>query len=60
MIVMSARPSRADRFSVMQNDTQVTFYVTRASGTGSATVPLTVVDDCGNWQTVVGGGLNAF
>jgi hypothetical protein len=34
---------------------RVTFQV-RRTATGGATVPFTVVDDCGTWQTFVGGG----
>jgi hypothetical protein len=37
----------------------VTFTVRRAAA-GSTTVPLTVVDTCGNWPTLVGGGASAF
>lgn len=40
----------------------VTITVTRqASRAGQAvTVPLTITDDCGEWQTFVGGGANSF
>jgi len=39
---------------------QVTFTVRRsANGTGT-TVPFTLTDDCGDWQTFVGGGPSAF
>src|SRR5439155_26001065 len=34
---------------------RVTFQVRRTAG-GGGTVPFTVVDDCGTWQTFVGGG----
>ena len=37
----------------------VVFYVRRI-GAGSVTVPLLGVDRCGDWNTFVGGGPNAF
>jgi hypothetical protein len=39
---------------------QTQFTVTRATAGQAATVPLTVVDSCGEWPTVVGGGPGAF
>jgi hypothetical protein len=39
--------------------TQATFTVRRVSA-GAVTVPLTVIDGCGAWQTFVGGGTSAF
>lgn len=36
-----------------------TFYVRRLAA-GPATVPITVVDACGSWNTFVGGGAGAF
>jgi len=39
----------------------LTFSIRRQNpATPSATVPLTVTDDCGAWQTFVGGGRNAW
>jgi hypothetical protein len=38
---------------------QTSFTVRRAGG-GAATVPIVVVDDCGEWPTFVGGGNSAF
>jgi hypothetical protein len=38
----------------------VTLTVRHASPGSSTTVPLTVVDGCGSWPTLVGGGANAF
>jgi uncharacterized protein (DUF1501 family) len=38
---------------------QATFHVRRVSP-GAATVPLVVVDDCGEWKSFVGGGAGAF
>ena len=37
-----------------------TFYVQRAAGNSAVTVPLVVEDDCGTWETFVGGGAAAF
>jgi glucose/arabinose dehydrogenase len=39
---------------------QLTFTVRQAGPGAAATVPLTVVDDCGDWPTLVGGGTSAF
>lgn len=36
------------------------FHVRRKSVVSPVTVPLTVVDNCGNWSTFVGGGINGF
>jgi hypothetical protein len=38
----------------------VNFVVERLQAGQATTVPLTVVDGCGAWQTLVGGGPNAF
>jgi hypothetical protein len=40
--------------------TSMTFYVRRVT-TGQATsLPFAVIDDCGSWTTLAGGGANAF
>jgi hypothetical protein len=39
---------------------QVTFTVVRQASGQASTVTLTVVDGCGAWPTLVGGGPNAF
>jgi hypothetical protein len=39
---------------------QFTFTVRRATEGAATTVPLTVVDACGNWSSFVGGGPTAF
>jgi VCBS repeat-containing protein len=41
------------------NTTRVTFSVTRATPGQATTVPLVVVDGCGEWPTFVGGGIRA-
>ena len=40
--------------------TQTTFTVDRVTDGASTTVPLVVVDGCGDWSTFVGGGPSAF
>jgi len=39
---------------------QVSFVVRRAAAGQATTVPLTVMDSCGGWPTLVGGGPGAF
>ena len=39
---------------------ELTFLVRRTTAGAATTLPLTLVDDCGEWQTFVGGGPNAF
>ena len=39
---------------------QVTFVVHRNANGAGTTVPFTLTDDCGDWQTFVGGGPSAF
>jgi hypothetical protein len=39
---------------------RLTFYVRRASPGGAATVPLILIDECGEYRTFVGGGAGAF
>jgi hypothetical protein len=39
---------------------QTSFIVRRAAPGQASTVPLIVTDACGDWQTLVGGGANAF
>jgi hypothetical protein len=36
------------------------FTIRRTSNGKAVTVPLTVVDSCGEWKTLVGGGAGAF
>jgi hypothetical protein len=42
------------------NPTSVTFYIRRQTPGQAVTVPLEVTDDCGAWQTLVGGGAAGF
>jgi hypothetical protein len=39
---------------------QTTFTVRRFTASFASTVPFWVIDDCGAWQTFVGGGPGAF
>jgi hypothetical protein len=54
--------SGAGSFSVSlpSGTRQTTFTLTRLAAGQAATVPLVVVDSCGEWPTVVGGGPSAF
>jgi hypothetical protein len=40
--------------------TSLTFFVRRAAAGASTTVPISAVDTCGEWPTLVGGGPDAF
>jgi hypothetical protein len=40
--------------------TSVSFFIRQQTPGQAATVPLTVVDTCGNWPTFVGGGAGTF
>jgi hypothetical protein len=40
--------------------TQVSFLVERSAAAGGATVPLVLSDGCGDWESLVGGGPDAF
>jgi hypothetical protein len=48
-----------DEYTVPGNASAIEFTVTRIVAGQPTTVPLTVVDDCGVWKTLVGGGANA-
>jgi hypothetical protein len=54
------RPSTGFTVSFASGTQQATFTVRRQTPGQTTTVPLTVVDDCGAWQTFVGGGPSAF
>jgi len=52
---------RTGAFDVdLQGVGQTTFTVHRATAGQATTVPFTVVDDCGDWPSFVGGGPTAF
>jgi hypothetical protein len=46
--------------NIPANTSSVTFTVARVTPNQATTVPFTVVDTCGEWPTLVGGGTNAF
>ena len=46
--------------SLPAGTTQVVLFVSRLSPGAPTTVPMVVVDGCGDWETSVGGGPNAF
>lgn len=47
-------------FALSAGSTQMTFVIRQAVAGQAATVPLFVVDSCGDWQTLAGGGPAAF
>jgi spore coat protein U-like protein len=54
------RPNGSFTESFAPGTQQATFIVRRQTPGQPTTVPFTVVDDCGAWQTFVGGGPSAF
>jgi hypothetical protein len=61
VFVDSVGPVQAGQSTFFGPLTQsASFVITRTPGAQSATVELTVVDACGPWPTVVGGGPNAW
>jgi hypothetical protein len=50
----------ANRNVMLPLETRAVSFTVRHAGSGATTVPLTVVDGCGSWPTLVGGGANAF
>jgi subtilisin family serine protease len=61
-VIETGAQARAGNFSVTlpASSNEYTFVIRRVSSGGGVTVPLTAVDDCGEWNTFVGGGPNAF
>ena len=56
-----ARPGGNFTATIPAGTQQVTFLVRRSPANApSTTVPFTVIDDCGEWKTFVGGGATAF
>jgi hypothetical protein len=47
-------------YTVPTNTQTVTFTVRRATAGQATTVPVVVIDGCGEWSTLVGGGAGAF
>jgi len=62
LIDVAGQTGRTGAFTVPLPDrpTSLTFVVRRVTPGQPTTVPLTVVDDCGTWPTLVGGGVGAF
>jgi hypothetical protein len=59
-VTLNGQPvTSGQTFSVPANTTALDFTVERATPGQPTTVPFTVVDGCGEWQTFVGGGTNA-
>ena len=54
------RPGGSFTYALPAGTQQTTFTVRRQTPGQTSTVPFTVVDDCGGWQTFVGGGPSAF
>jgi hypothetical protein len=62
LIDVAGQSGRSGAFVAPLTDrpTSVTFFVRRATPGQGTTVPLTVVDSCGEWPSFVGGGASAF
>lgn len=62
LIDAGSQVGRSGSFSLAlpSSPSQFSFTVRRATAGVATTVPLTVVDGCGDWPTFVGGGPNAF
>jgi endoglucanase len=62
LVDVAGETGKSGVFSVPLPDhpTSITFFVRRATPGQPTTVPLTVVDTCGEWPTLVGGGPGAF
>jgi hypothetical protein len=62
LIDVGATTGRTGSFTSILSpvSTQTSFVLRQAAAGQAATVPLTVVDGCGDWPTVVGGGASAF
>jgi len=60
-VEIPGQPTRSTAFTwtLPANTTQATFTVHRTAA-GPVQLPFTVVDNCGDWTTFVGGGASAF
>jgi hypothetical protein len=56
---MTSSPAN-DTLTLTDRPATLTFNVARATAGRATTVPLVLVDDCGEWKTFVGGGPNGF
>jgi hypothetical protein len=61
LVDVGGQSGRTGAFTVsLPGASATTSFTVRRAGPGAATVALTVVDGCGSWQTLVGGGPGAF
>jgi hypothetical protein len=62
LIDVAGQNGKSGAFTVPLTDrpASLTFFVRRAAAGQPTTAPLTVVDICGEWPTLVGGGPTAF
>ena len=61
LVDVGGQAGRMGAFAVSLPGTSVSAsFAVRRAGSGAATVRLDVVDRCGRWPTLVGGGPNAF
>jgi len=62
LVDVAGQTGKSGAFSVPLTDhpASLTFFVRRATPGQATTVPLTIVDSCGDWPTLVGGGPSAF
>jgi hypothetical protein len=61
LIDIAGQSGRSGAFTVgfPSFPSSVEFFI-RHAGPGATTVPFIVVDDCGDWRSLAGGGPNAF
>lgn len=61
VLTMAGQPVAGNALVPLPGRPQTIVLTVRRSGdAGAVTVPLTVTDDCGDWQTFVGGGHDLF
>ena len=61
LVDLAGQSGRSGAFTVPLADrpTSLTFFVRRATAGQATSLPVTVVDGCGEWPTLVGGGIGA-
>lgn len=59
-VSIGALVNASGELTVPINAPSAQFSIRRASGSGSGTLPFDVVDSCGVWKTMAGGGPNAW
>jgi hypothetical protein len=62
LVDIAGQTGRTGAFMIPLNDrpSATTFFVGRATSGQPVQLPFAVIDDCGPWQTFVGGGAGAF